>query len=120
MAGFWLTVLRTHHPTLTIAILATALLIGSYAIAVYINQLLLIPRFQTMGFGRYLVMLAGVLFFLTVGAVLSIQTVYDHFWGPDTRRFGFWFNFTTDLSGMMIYVLGAWLIGKSSLGRRFF
>jgi hypothetical protein len=119
MAGFWLMVLRAHHPTFTIAILATALLIASYAIAVYINQLLLIPRFQTWGFAYYLIVLAIVLFCLTVTGVLSIQAVYDFFWGPDRRCFGFWFNFTTDLCGMIIYVFGAWLICKSWIGRHF-
>ena len=119
MAGFWLMVFRAHHPTLTLAILATGLLIGSYAVAVYINQLLLIPRFPTWGFAYYLIVLALVLFCLTVSGVLSIQAVYDFFWGPDRRRFGFWFNITTDLCGMVIYVFGAWLICKSSIGRHF-
>ena len=119
MAGFWLKIFRTYHPTLTIAILATTLLIGSYAIAVYINQLFLLPRFRVRGLACYLIVLTIILFCLTASGVLAIQMVYDLLWGPDRRRFGFGFNFITDLSGMVIYVLGAWLICKSSVGRHF-
>ena len=73
MAGFWLNALRAYHPTLTIAIFATTLLIGSNAIAVYINQVLLLPRISKWGFANYLIVLAGILFCLTISVMLSIQ-----------------------------------------------
>lgn len=93
----WLLSTRQYHPTLLIAIIATAILISTSALGVYLNRHLLQSRFSQrrswMNYGISLIVGVAALDLL---AVISIQTMYDQLWGPDPNRFGFWFNMASD------------------------
>jgi hypothetical protein len=94
---FWLLATRNHHPTLTIAMLATAVLVAAFALAVYTNALLLLPRFAHRRLWlQYTVSLLVTIAVLDLAAVLLIQFIYDHLWGPDPMRYGFWFNVASE------------------------
>ncbi|HYW08968.1 MAG TPA: hypothetical protein VE913_18560 [Longimicrobium sp.] len=99
---------RAHHPTLLINALATSLLFASFAVAVYINHLVLIPRLLNADRpAPYVVALLLTMVGVTLAAVLGIQFVYDLLWGPDPLRYGFWFNFASDFTGTLLHVVGA-------------
>lgn len=91
----WLWNTRDFHPTWTIAACATAVLVSASAAAVYLNALVLRPRF-----GRrlwvYVISVCAVVLALDLAAVLLIGAVYDWLWRPDPLRFGFWFNMLSD------------------------
>jgi hypothetical protein len=88
---------RQYHPTLTIAISATMVLVSISALAVYLNGLFLLPRFaRRHARGQYVVLLLATVIILDLIAVLTIQVVYDQLWRPDPMRFGFWFNVMSD------------------------
>lgn len=92
---FWLWTTRDFHPTRTIAACATAILVAASAAAVYLNALVLRPRFG----GRlwvYVISVCAAVLALDLAAVLGIGAVYDWLWRPDPRRFGFWFNMLSD------------------------
>ena len=100
---FWLLATRGHHPNLVIAVLATAVLVAAFALAVYVNGLFLLPRFARRGLrARYAVSLVATLIVLDLAAVLLIQLVYDRLWGPDPLRYGFWFNAASE--GVLIII----------------
>jgi hypothetical protein len=100
---FWLLATRNHHPTLTIAILATAVLVTAFALAVYLNGLFLLPRFARRRLWlQYVVALLVTIIVLDLAAVLLIQFIYDHLWGPDPLRYGFWFNVASE--GVLIII----------------
>jgi hypothetical protein len=90
---FWLLATRNHHPTWTIALLATAVLVAAFALAVYVNALLLLPGLaRARRWSGYAVGLLATVIILDLAAVLLIQFIYDRLWGPDPLRYGFWFN----------------------------
>jgi hypothetical protein len=94
---FLLLATRQYHPTLAIAVSATMVLVTVSALAVYLNSLLLLPRFG----GRkarllYAALLLATVIVLDLIAVLTIQAVYGLLWRPDPLRFGFWFNLMSD------------------------
>jgi hypothetical protein len=94
---FLLLATRQYHPTLVIAISATGVLVSVSALAVYINRLLLLPRFARRRlWGQYAVWLLTTVIILDLIAVPTIQAIYDWLWGPDPMRFGFWFNVASD------------------------
>jgi hypothetical protein len=94
---FWLLATRRYHPTLTIAISATAALVSISALAVYINSLFLLPTFaRRKRWGQYTVLLVATVIVLDLIAVQTIQAIYDWLWRPDPMRFGFWFNVMSD------------------------
>ena len=100
---FWLLVTRSHHPTLAIALSATAVLVAAFALAVYINSLFLLPRLARRGFRlQYAVSLLVTIAVLDLAAVLVIQLIYDYLWGPDPLRYGFWFNVASE--GVLIII----------------
>lgn len=108
LASLAMVLVRAHHPTLLINALATSLLFASFAAAVYINHLVLIPRLlhedRRTAYGVTLLLtMVGV----TLVAVFGIQFVYDVLWGPDPLRYGFWFNFVTDFAGTLLHVVVA-------------
>jgi hypothetical protein len=95
--SFFLLATRQYHPTLIIAISATSILVAVSALAVYINSLLLLPRFARRRlWGQYIVLLLATVIILDLIAVQTIQAIYDWLWGPDPMRFGFWFNVMSD------------------------
>jgi hypothetical protein len=113
---FWLLATRGHHPTLTIALSATAILVAAFALAVYINGIFLLPRFAH----RRLWLQYAVSLFLTVAvldlsAVMLIQFIYDYLWGPDPLRYGFWFNVASE--GVLIIIHLAAAMGIMWLAR---
>ncbi|MGA9998128.1 MAG: hypothetical protein WBP93_22130 [Pyrinomonadaceae bacterium] len=108
---FWLVVTREHHPTLTIAASATAVLVLSFALAVYANSLLLVPRFaRQRRWLRYVISLLATVAVLDLVAVLLIQFIYDRLWGADPLRYGFWFNMVADGFGIAVHLVAAMLV----------
>ena len=94
---FWLLSTRQYHPTFLIAIIATAILISTSALGVYLNRHLLQSRVsQRRSWINYGISLIVGIAALDLLAVISIQTMYDQLWGPDPNRFGFWFNMASD------------------------
>lgn len=92
----WLWNTRGFHPTWTIAACATAILVSASAAAVYLNALVLRPRFARGRRLAYVISVCAVVLALDLAAVLGIGAVYDWLWGPDPLRFGFWFNLLSD------------------------
>ncbi len=105
---FWLLTTRNHHPTLTIAILATAVLVIAFALAVYANNLFLLPRFARHRLWlQYAVSLLVTVAVLDLAAVFLIQFIYDRLWGPDPLRYGFWFNVASEGALIIIHLAAA-------------
>jgi hypothetical protein len=108
---FWLSITRRHHPNLTIAVFATAVLVSSFALAVYANILFLVPIFARrrlrLRYGISLLMTVAV---LDLGAVLLVQLIYDRLWGADPLRYGFWFNFASDGFGIVVHLVAAMVL----------
>jgi len=104
--GFWLFTTHDHHPTPTIAMLATGIMVAGSAAAVYINALILLPRFAANRLWmRYLLLLGATVAAMTLPVVISIQWIYDALWGPDPLRFGFWTNAAYDAAGILFHLL---------------
>ncbi len=105
---FWLLATRNHHPTLTIAASATAVLVAAFALAVYANHLFLLPGFARRRLWiQYAVALLLTIAVLDLAAVLLIQFIYDHLWGPDPLRYGFWFNVASEGALIIIHLAAA-------------
>jgi uncharacterized membrane protein len=105
---FWLLVTRQHHPTWTVALLATAVLVSTFALAVYVNSLWLVPEFAGRRLWlRYLLSLVAVIIVFDLIAVLSIQLIYDCLGVPREGRYGFWFNMASDGAGIIVHVVVA-------------
>jgi hypothetical protein len=104
--GFWLFISRAYHPTLLIAILATAVLVAVSATAVYLNHLVLLPEYaKHRSFARYIIQLVVAVTLPGLLAVLMIQAIYDYLWGPDPNRFGFWQNLAYEIIFISIHVI---------------
>lgn len=119
---FWLLVTRGHHPSLTIALSATAVLVSSFALAVYANLLFLLPRLARRRLWlQYFISLLAIVAALDLTAVMLIQFIYDRLWGPDPLRYGFWFNIASDGLGIAVHLAAAtavmW-VGRSLRGSR--
>ena len=105
---FWLLVTRQHHPTWMVAALATAVLVSAFALAAYLNSLLLWPKFaKRRRWLPYLLALLTTVAVIDLVAVLSIQLIYDWLWGTDAGRYSFWFNLTSDGAGIIVHVVAA-------------
>jgi hypothetical protein len=112
---FWFFVSRAYHPTLLIAILATAVLVAVSVAAVYLNHLLLLPkRTEHRSFPRYITQLVISVIVLGVLAVFIIQVIYDYLWGPDPNRFGIWQNVAYEIIFISIHVIAGMGVGKLS------
>lgn len=86
--AFWVFTSRDHHPTWLLNWIATTVLVGASAAAIYVDALVLRrqpPLLRALE-------LVGVVAGLDVAAVLVIRTAYDLLWGPDPARYGFWTN----------------------------
>lgn len=117
---FWLVVTRQHHPTLTIALSATAILVSSFVLAVYANSLFLAHRFaQRRLWLWYVLSLLATVAVLDLIAVLLIQLIYDRLWGADPLRYGFWFNMASDGFGIAVHLVAAMVVMRIArfLGR---
>jgi hypothetical protein len=107
---FWLLITLDRHPTLSLAVIATSIIVGCSAAAVYLNTGFLLPRFEKLRWPAYVPAIFSVVMLLAVAAATSIQLAYDILWGPDPLRFGFWTNVALDGSGIMVHLLLAMLI----------
>jgi hypothetical protein len=105
---FWLITTRGFHPTFTLAVIVTTSLIGVYAVAAYINHLILIPRFWRKGqFGRYAAWLVAMMLLLTAAALAVIRASYTAMWGLDPDKDGVYKHFGIDLFGMAVHLIAA-------------
>jgi NADH:ubiquinone oxidoreductase subunit 3 (subunit A) len=78
------------------------------ALAVYVNSLFLIPKFARCHlWWQYTNSLLATVAVLDLIAVLLIQFMYDWLWGPDPRRFGFWFNMLSDGIIIVVHIVAA-------------
>jgi hypothetical protein len=106
--AFWLLVTRQHHPAWIVAASATAVLVSTFALAVYVNSLWLLPEFAgRRHWLRYLLSLLALIMVLDLIAVLSIQLIYDWLWGTREGRYSFWFNMASDGAGIIVHVVAA-------------
>ncbi|HWT01388.1 MAG TPA: hypothetical protein VN256_14155 [Pyrinomonadaceae bacterium] len=117
--GLWLFATSRFHPTWTIAVCATAILVSASALAVYLEALVLRPRLARRRlWPQYALSLLGAVAVLDLAAVLSIGAVYDWLWRPDPLRFGFWFNVLSDGFVIVLHLGVAALVTRSWRGER--
>jgi len=92
------------HPTLEITLVATAMLSLCYAAAVYLNQMVLVPRLFYEDKQRlYYLSLTASMLLLTFMVLSLIRAVYR--WEGYGEYLGsYWENFVIDLFGMVVYV----------------
>jgi hypothetical protein len=108
---FWLFVTRQHHPTWLVAALATATLVSAFALAVYVNSLLLWPKYAKRRLWlTYLLTLLLTVAVIDFVAVLLIQFIYDWLWGTDAGRYSFLFNMASDGAGIIVHVIAAMVV----------
>lgn len=63
---FWLATTHTFHPTFALAVIVTTSLVTCYAVAAYVNHLVLVPRLWAAGrYRRYAAWLAITMALLT-------------------------------------------------------
>ena len=97
---------RAFHPSLLIALAATGCLELASASAVYLNELLLVPKFLSeRRFLIYVAALFATVSLMTIGVVILIQVLYDIFWGPDPRRLGLWTNIESDFAWIAVHLI---------------
>ncbi len=108
---FWLVATRQYHPTLTVAVSATSVLVSASALAVYVNGLFLLPGFARRRlWWQYMASLLATVIVLDLIAVPLIQFIYDWLWRPDPLRFGFWFNVLSDGIIIVAHVVAAMVV----------
>ncbi|WNG49380.1 hypothetical protein F0U60_38620 [Archangium minus] len=104
----WAFISRNNQASLPLLVIATTLLVGCSALAVYANHGLWIPRLLRRGRPLlYAAVLGATLLVLTFLVVLGIQAAYDILWEPDPLRFGFWTNVAMDFLFISFHVLAA-------------
>ncbi|WP_165220653.1 hypothetical protein [Aquisphaera insulae] len=114
--GFWVIVSRDNHPTLGLNVLASLLLVITFAAAVHINHRALIPRYwvtrRYVAYGGMLLLAMGL---LALACTAAIHVLYDALRGPDPARFGFLANLGMEFALVAFHVLAArvvrWLWG---------
>jgi hypothetical protein len=108
---FWLLATRDFHPTLDHALVVTTSLITAYAMAAYIQHLLLIPWFWNTGYRwRYWLSLVGTMMVLTAIALAILRAAYFAWSGPDPDPYGVYKHFLIDLFGMAVHLVAAALV----------
>jgi len=101
--GFWVFVSRHNHPNLRLNAVASALLVATFAGAIYANHLVLIPRlWRARRFASYGAALLLVMGLLALACTAAIHVAYDRLWGPDPARFGFLMNLAME-SGLVAF-----------------
>ncbi len=104
---FWFLATRSVHPTFTLAVIVTTSLIAAYALAAYVNHLVLVPRFWRVSRGRYAAWLAATMMGLTAAALAVIRTAYATTLGPDPDPYGLYRHYAIDLFGMAVHLAAA-------------
>jgi hypothetical protein len=116
--ALWLALTHDFHPTFVLALIVTSSLVVAYAVAVYMNHLVLVPRlWATNRRGAYACWLAFVMVVLTAAALAVIRLSYLELWGPDPDSYGLYKHFAIDLFGMAVHV--ALAAAVVALARRF-
>jgi hypothetical protein len=110
---FWLLITLDHHPTLILAAIATAIIVGCSAAAIYLNTSLLLPRFNRLRWSGYLPLLLGLVLLLACTAAASTGAAYDLLWGPDPLRYGFITNAALDGAMIALHLMLAMLLMRS-------
>ncbi len=106
--AFWLIVTRDNQPTLAVAVVATGLLTGTAALAVYADWYALRPRFAAARhWGAYTAGLFALVTALTFPTVVAIQAVYDAAGVPAEGRFGFWTNVGYEVAWYVLHLAAA-------------
>ena len=109
--GFWFLISRDHHPTLFIDALVTLVLVLVSASCFYFNALVLQPQYARSGsWLLYVGLLITIILVMDLAAVLIIQAVYDHLWGPDPLRYGFWTNVLYETVFIVLHIIGAMIV----------
>jgi hypothetical protein len=115
--AFWLAATRTFHPTFALAVIVTTSLVVAYAVAAYVNHLVLVPRLWMAGRRwRYAAWLAATMALLTAGALAVIRVSYFGLSGADPDPNGMYKHYAIDLFGMAVHLLAA--AGVVAVGRR--
>lgn len=115
--GFWLTLTYGFHPTFLLAVIVTTSLVGVYAVATYINHLVLVPRLCTRDIGwSYLISIGAVMALLTAVGLAMIRISYLVTLGPDPDPYGLYKHYAIDLFGMVVHVGIAALIVRFTQG----
>jgi hypothetical protein len=116
---FWYLATRSFHSSQRLALTVTASLVAAYAAAVYINHLVLIPRFwRHRRWPAYWGTLLSVMIVLTSVALTVIRVSYIRALGPDPNPNGLYNHFAIDFIGMAVHVFVAaivvWLWHRSN------
>lgn len=96
----WYLVTRGFHPDTSTAVRTTASLVASFAIAAYIDHLVLRPRLKRLGYAAGLVV---VMLIMTAVALSGARWSYrsgGHVTGPVM------YHYAIDLIGMMVHIAG--------------
>jgi hypothetical protein len=102
---FWLVTTCSYHPTFVLALIVTTSLVAACAAAVYLDQLVFIPRFwQAKSYARYVAWLVVSMVTLTAIALVIIRYSYASLWGPDADPYGAYKHFAIDLAGVAMHV----------------
>lgn len=116
LLAFWIVFSIDYHPTLLIDVIVTSLLLVAYASAIYLNHLVLIPRFFRSH--RYLQYSLGLFVYmaaLTFLALFAIRATYFSLCDPNQIG-DYWQHYAIDLFGMMVHVAAAafllWIISR--------
>ena len=109
---FWFVTTRGFHPSRTLAIVVTVSLVTAYAIASYVNHLVLIPLYWRTGhYFRYVTWLIASMVLLTAAAFSVLRTWYIASLGPGRDPGGLYVNYAIDLIGMAVHLmLAAFLV----------
>ena len=108
----WLITTRHRHPTFDLALVTTTALVVAYAVAVYLNHLLLIPKYlRQHRLGQYIIALATVMGILTAFALAVIRIAYQMVVGPEPDLLKtLAIHFGIDLLGMAVHLIAAALL----------
>lgn len=120
---FWLATTHTFHPTFALAVIVTTSLVTCYAVAAYVNHLVLVPRLWAAGrYRRYAAWLAITMALLTACALAVVRVSYLELWGPDADPNGVYKHYAIDLFGMAVHVAAAavvvWAVTRFASRRR--
>ena len=105
--AFWLLATRSFHPTFTLAVIVTTSLVVAYALAAYVNHMILVPRFWPASRGRYAAWLTATIVGLTAAALAVIRIAYTRALGPDPDPYGLYRHLAIDLFGMAVHLAAA-------------
>lgn len=108
--AFWLATTRAFHANWPLAIIATTALIGAYAAAAYVNQLVLVPRFLRRGrLIEYTGWLMFIMLLLSALALGVIRMFYVQILGPFPVK-PWYIDYGLDFTGMIVHVSSAALV----------